>query len=154
MVIEMKKFQFGLEPILKYKNDLLEVSKNEHANAAKKVADQENLIYRLEMEKKQVNQQFNQRKQEGMTIAEAAAFERYNLKQTGVIRTEEKKLDQLKRHEEEKKEKMIEAKKDVLSIEKLKSIREEEYRKECQKENELFIEEFVSNERQRMSSRL
>ena len=41
---------------------------------------------------------------------------------------------------------MIEAKKEMLSIEKLKDIKVEEYKKEVQKQSELFIEEFVSSE--------
>ena len=40
---------------------------------------------------------------------------------------------------------MVEAKKEMLSIEKLKDIKISEYRKEEQKENELFIEEFISS---------
>mgnify|MGYP003378105372 FL=1 len=44
---------------------------------------------------------------------------------------------------------MIEAKKEKLSIEKLKEIKVEQYKKAVQKENELFIEEFVSNAKTR-----
>ena len=40
---------------------------------------------------------------------------------------------------------MVEAKKEMLSIEKLKDIKINEYKKEEQKQNELFIEEFISS---------
>ena len=40
----MKKFSFQLEPVLKYKSDILEVRRNEHSRALKAVVDQENHI--------------------------------------------------------------------------------------------------------------
>ena len=81
-----------------------------------------------------------------MTIAEATIYESFIIKQNKQIKLETSKLDHLRKIEDEKREKMIEAKKEMLSIEKLKDIKVEEYKKEVQKQSELFIEEFVSSE--------
>ena len=45
---KLKKFSFRLEPVLKYKNDRLEVLKNEHAKIVNKIMKQEEKIKELE----------------------------------------------------------------------------------------------------------
>ena len=50
----MKKFSFRLEPVLKYKSDMLEILKNDHADSVKKVTEQNSVIERLKKEE-QVN---------------------------------------------------------------------------------------------------
>ncbi len=145
----MKKFSFRLDPVLKYKNDLMEIIKAEHADAVKKVNVQNDFIKELEYEKNQKVQEFDDKKKNGISIAEAAMYEGYLHKQNYMISLETEKLHQLMKQEDEKREKMVDAKKEILSIEKLKDIKIDEYNKETQKENELFIEEFVSNARVR-----
>lgn len=83
-------------------------------------------------------------------MIEASVYESYLQRQNAVIRTEHKKLKQLQKTEEEKRNIMIEAKKEKLSIEKLREIKVGQYNQAVQKENEMFIEEFVSNSRIRM----
>ena len=69
----------------------------------------------------------------------------YIARQDAVLKREYAVLKTLQKAEAEKREKMIEAKKEKLSIEKLKEIKISQYNKAMQKENEAFIEEFVSN---------
>ena len=145
----MKKFSFQLEPVLKYKGDILELLKNEHSKALKKVVDQEELISQLESEKNKYINEFNIKKQGFISIVEAGIYENYIIKQNAIIKYEYNKLKELENEENRKREKMIEAKKEKLSIEKLKEIQVYNYNKSVQKENELFIEEFVSNSRLR-----
>lgn len=142
----MKKFTFRLEPVLKYKSDILEALKNEYAEAAKNVFEQMEIVNSLKNEEELLVLKFNSRKIEGLTIAEATIYESFIIKQNKQIKLETSKLDHLRKIEDEKREKMIEAKKEMLSIEKLKDIKVEEYKKEVQKQSELFIEEFVSSE--------
>lgn len=146
----MKKFSFQLEPVLKYKSDMLEVRRNEHSRALKDVVDQENHIQELENEKKAFMLEFEEKKKSFITVVEASVYESYLQRQNAVIRTEYKKLQQLQKKEEEKRNIMIEAKKEKLSIEKLREIKVGQYNQAVQKENEMFIEEFVSNSRIRM----
>ncbi len=146
----MKKFSFQLEPVLKYKSDILEVRRNEHSRALKAVVDQENHIQELENEKRAYMLEFEEKKKGFITVIEASVYESYLQRQNAVIRTEHKKLKQLQKTEEEKRNIMIEAKKEKLSIEKLREIKVGQYNQAVQKENEMFIEEFVSNSRIRM----
>ena len=64
----MKKFSFQLEPVLKYKGDILEVLKNEHSMALKDVVEQETVIQNLENEKKAFLFAFNEQKTNAMTV--------------------------------------------------------------------------------------
>lgn len=128
----MKKFSFQLEPVLKYKGDILEVLKNEHSMALKDVVEQETVIQNLENEKKAFLFEFNEKKKNAMTVMEAGIYERYLQKQNAIISSENNKLKELQFKEAKKREKMIEAKKEKLSIEKLKEIKVEQYKKAVQ----------------------
>ena len=141
----MKKFSFHLEPVLKYKGDILEVVKNEHSKALRDVADQEERIKTIENKKKEYIRQFDEKKKKFITVAEAEIYGMYIARQDAVLKREYAVLKTLQKAEAEKREKMIEAKKEKLSIEKLKEIKISQYNKAMQKENEAFIEEFVSN---------
>ena len=141
----MKKFSFHLEPVLKYKGDILEVVKNEHSKALRDVADQEERIKTIENNKKESIRQFDEKKKKFITVAEAEIYGMYIARQDAVLKREYAVLKTLQKAEAEKREKMIEAKKEKLSIEKLKEIKISQYNKAMQKENEAFIEEFVSN---------
>ena len=77
----------------------------------------------------------------------AVNYQNYLTRQNHIIRREYTVLEHIRKEEEKKKEEILEAKKESLSIEKLKEITMEEYRREASKENEMFIEEFVSNSR-------
>ena len=141
----MKKFDFRLEPVLKYKSDLLEVLKSEHAGAVKMVSEQNDVLQNLKNETKSSMLNFDEKKETGITIAEAGLYERYIFKQDQLIKAETAKLNHLMKVESEKRDKVVEAKKEMLTIEKLRDIKISEYKKQVQKENELFIEEFVSS---------
>ena len=59
----MKKFSFRLEPVLKYKSDMLEILKNDHADSVKKVTEQNNVIERLKKEEQVSVSNFDSKKQ-------------------------------------------------------------------------------------------
>lgn len=143
----MKKFNFRLEPVLKYQNDKLEVLKGEHAKILSKIVAQEEKISDLENQRSLFEVEFNNRKLQGITPAQAINYQNYLYSQNVIIKKEYSILDGIKEEESKKREEVLESKKEALSIEKLKEIKVEEYRKEVAKANELFIEEFVSNAR-------
>lgn len=143
----MKKYSFRLEPVLKYKNDKLEIIKNEHAKIISRIVQQEEKIETMEKGRSQFEISFNQKKSNGITPFEAINYENYLEHQTYMIKREYSVLSGIKEEEAEKKEELLEAKKEVLTIEKLKEISMEQYRQAVNKENEMFIEEFVSNSR-------
>lgn len=144
---KLKKFSFRLEPVLKYKNDRLEVLKNEHAKIVNKIMKQEEKIKELENSRRQYEGAFNQKKLQGILPIEAINYQNYLDRQNYIIKREYTVLKKIRDEESEKKDQILEAKKESLSIEKLKEINMEQYRKDVNRENELFIEEFVSNSR-------
>ena len=83
----------------------------------------------------------------GIIPIEAVNYQNYLTRQNAIIKREYGVLDQIREEEERKKEEVLEARKESMVIEKLKELRQEEYRKAESRENELFIEEFVSNSR-------
>lgn len=143
----MKKFSFSLDKVLEYKNQVLGSLQNEHAKILADVLRQENYIELLENQYKDLNFQFNEKKTNGMTVLEAASYEGYFRRLEVQIEEENEKLAELRKEEDEKREEVVEAKKETSSIEKLKEKKVEQYRKETQKVEEQFIEEFVSLQR-------
>ena len=63
------------------------------------------------------------------------------------IKLEYEKLAKLREAEEKKREELVEMKKETASFEKLEEKRLEEYNYLARKEQEVFIEEFVSNKK-------
>ena len=67
----MKKFSFKLEPVLKYKNDRLEMLRNEHAGILRRIRAQEDKIAGLEWERDACAAEFNAKKLSGIEITSA-----------------------------------------------------------------------------------
>ena len=105
----MKKFQFSLETVLEYKQQVLENLQVEHGEILARVRQQEELIERMEADYRALSGEFNQRKSEGITILEAMKYEQY-------LRSSERQLEEayehlrsLRRQEEKKRNEVVEA---------------------------------------------
>lgn len=109
------------------------------------VLTQEEIVAQLEEQNKQVNNELNIKNKQGIMVLEAMGYKVYLKTLESKIKEENRKLNAFKESEEEKKRQMIEAKQEVASLDKLKEKRVEEYRRELQKSEEIFVEEFVSN---------
>jgi len=143
----MKKFKFSLASVLDYKEMVLEEKKRELAEAIKAVIKKEKEIYLLEAERVSVIAEFNQKKVEGMTIIDAFSYELHIRTLQKTIDSKREELCRLREEEERKKAEVVFARQEVLSLEKLKEQRVEEYNKEVMKSEELMIDELVSNRR-------
>ena len=95
----------------------------------------------------EVNEEYRDRKQQGMTIADAVGYDL-------ILRVQEKEIEKAretlalrKSEEESKRNEVIHAKTDKATIEKLKEKKWKLYQKSVQKSEEQFIDEFVSNAR-------
>ena len=143
----MKKFRFSLETVLDYKNQALDALRAEHGAILAQVRAQEQLIEDLETEHRQADDDFTQRKLEGINVLDAMSFEQYLRSLERKLQEEYRKLDRLRRREEDKRAQVVEARKETATIEKLKEHKLEDYRKAVQKAEELQIEEFVSTTR-------
>lgn len=143
----MKKFQFSMESVLRYRQQVLDAVRAEHAIALEHVRRQEEKIESLQNKYNEVNAQYRTRKAEGMTIAEAMGFDTSLQVQEHAIQHAQLVLLGLKQEEEQKREAVVQAKKDSASIEKLKEKKLDSYNKAVQKSEEQFIDEFVSTVR-------
>ncbi len=143
----MKKFFFSLNTVLDYKEQILENLRGEHARAILKVRVCEDEIEALEEEHLTRSSELEERRFQGMTIQKIKTHENY-LELLGIkIKRKYEELELLKIEEQKKREEVIEAKKETQMIGKLKEKKRKEYDAKAQKEEELFIEEFVSTKK-------
>ena len=143
----MKKFRFSLDTVLDYKNQALDALRAEHGAILAQVRAQERVIADLEAEHREADEDFTQRKLEGINVLDALSFEQYLRALERKLQVEYYKLEELRRREERKRDQVVEARKETATIEKLKEHKLEDYRKAEQKDEEQRIEEFVSTTR-------
>ena len=143
----MKKFTFSLESVKGYKEQLLDNLKMEHAAILAEVEDQKSLIRGMEETERLVNEELNEKNSMGILPHEYANYRRYLKVLENDIKLEHEKLLALKRKEEDKRVEVVEMKKETSTLEKLEEKKLEEYNDLALKAQELFIEEFVSNQK-------
>lgn len=142
----MKKFQFTLEKLLDYKDQVLEKEKNDLAylHAEKNSA----LEHKEELEQymKEAQDDFNFRAQKGISPMEMFMFKEYHNTLRLSIEDTTREIEKLEASIEKQTGVVTEASKDVKSLEKLEEKQLEEYNHAAAKENEQFIDEFVSGQ--------
>lgn len=143
----MKKFKFSLDTVLSYKQQVLEALQGEHALALAAVREQEALLERLWQQYRDYNAEYRRRAEEGLLLTEALMYQNGLRAAEREIQLETARLEELRAEEEKRREKVVEAKKDTSSIEKLKEKKLDDYHKAEAKSEEAFIEEFVSTMR-------
>lgn len=141
----MKKFYFALDTVLNYKQQVLDHLQEEHAQIIAERVACERVIDGLEEEQSQCMADWEEKKAGGFTVQEMQTFDRFLTSIRRKIQLEKEKLEEIKAREERKREEVVEARKETASIEKLKEKKRVQYDKEVQKDEERFIEEFVSN---------
>ena len=143
----MKKFRFSLETVLDYKNQALDALRAEHGAILAQVRAQEKVIEDLEADSLVGDADFARRKLEGINVLDAMSCEQYLRSLERKLQEEYRRLERLRKREEEKRSQVVEARKETATIEKLKEHKLEDYRKAEQKDEEQRIEEFVSTTR-------
>ncbi|MBW4844677.1 MAG: flagellar export protein FliJ [Lachnospiraceae bacterium] len=141
----MKKFNFPLNTVLNYKDQVLDNLKNEHAQIVDKVVRQEKKVEDLSDRRRDACARLQAEIGQGITVNMMKEYGTYITFMQQKILTEQGVLQKLHRREEQKREEVVEARKEVVSIEKLKEKKLLQYNKEVLRSEELFIEEFVSN---------
>ena len=143
----MKKFKFALDSVLSYKQQVLDALKGEHAAILVRVREQEDRLEAVWQDYRSYNEEYCQRKAEGISIADAMIYQSGLRALERDIQRETDRLEELRKQEEAKRQEMVEAKIDTSSIEKLKEHKLEDYNKAVQKAEENLIDEFVSSRR-------
>ncbi|QHI71974.1 flagellar export protein FliJ [Aminipila terrae] len=142
----MAKFKFSLKSVEKYRNITLDEAKANYAKAVSDVNKQNELILKIKSELADINRELNYKNSQGITILEHQGYKVYIKILENNIKNEEDKLKGLKKIEHRRRSELIVAKTDVMSIEKLREKRFEEYKKEESKKEALATEEFISNQ--------
>lgn len=140
----MKRFQFSLETVLDYKQQVLSALQTEHALLLGQLRAQEEVLRGLEEQYRTTDTQFSQQKMEGIAMGAALGYERYLRVMEHKIQEELRQLERLKRQEEDKRGQVVAARQDTSSLEKLREKKLESYHKAVQKGEEAMIEEMVS----------
>ena len=143
----MKKFQFSLDTVLDYKQQVLTSLQSEHGAILLRVRQQEEVLEQTEHAHRELNEEFTRRRAEGISIKDALILESGLRVLERDIDREAQKLLALQKQEEKKRDEVIEAKKETSSLEMLRDKKLEQYRKEEAKQDELFIEEIVTTAR-------
>ena len=143
----MKKFQFSLDTVLDYKQQVLTSLQSEHGAILLRVRQQEEVLEQTEHTHRELNEEFTRRRAEGISIKDALMLESGLRVLERDIDREAQKLLALQKQEEKKRDEVIEAKKETSSLEMLRDKKLEQYRKEEAKQDELFIEEIVTTAR-------
>lgn len=143
----MKKFKFALDTVLSYKQQVLGALQGEYAEAMAQVRAQEALLEDCWREYRTCNEEYRERAAEGLAITDALMYQSALRAAELEIQRETKRLEDFQAEAEKRREKMVEAKKETSSIEKLREKKLDAYHKAEAKSEELFIEEFVSSTR-------
>ena len=140
----MKKFQFSLESVLGYKQQVLESLQNEHAILIQKMRQQEERLRQMEESYRAWNEEFRQAEMEGITVAEAMRYESGLRFWEKEIAQQRQTVLQCQQEVEQKRRQVVAARQETASLEKLRDKKQEADRKAVQKGEELFIEEVVA----------
>lgn len=139
----MKKFRFGLDSVLDYRRQLLDSCQSEYARAMDQVRRQEERKADAEARYRSLNQEFREAAAVGITAADALTYEGGLRLLEQEIARETQRLEEYRRTAEEKREKMVHAHIDKTVLERLREKKRQDYDKEVQKSEELFIDELV-----------
>ncbi len=147
----MKKFEFSLQKLLDFREQELEKQKNALAMLQmdlKRIEEaRELLIEKVAEQNEQLERVFTL----GSSANDIAMRKRYIVSLQQEIHLKEQQEAQKKQEIERQLGVVVEATKDVRTLEKLEEKQLEEYNSASRKENELFIEEFVSGKTVRAS---
>ena len=141
----MKRFQFTLDKLYDYKDQVLSKEKNDLADLrssrAKMLDEKEELEYRLRVS----GEEFAEKAAVGMTIMEMTMFKDFHKSLEERIHEKEEEISDMEGQIARQLNVVIEASKDVNSLERLRDKQLEEYNFMAAKAEEQFIEEFVTN---------
>ncbi len=141
----MKRFDFTLGKLLDYKDQVLSKEKNDLAGLRSQKVSLEEEIADLEGKLSLSGEEYSVRAAEGMSVNDIVMFKNFH---TALMRQINEKQTALKRLEEDISHQLavvVQASKDVNSLEKLKEKQLEEYKFNLNKSEERFIEEYVSS---------
>lgn len=140
----MKKFNFSLEKVLQLKNQILKSLKNDLGNLQLQLRLKEDDIQNLKNKFKATDEVYVKKSLVSIQPDEIRFYKDYMDSLVNQIKKHEDEKEIILKKIEKKKQEIINMNIEISSIEKLKEKKLEQYNKDLQKIEELFIEEFVS----------
>ena len=141
----MKKFNFTLQSLKRYNDQVLSGEKSVLGRLRAELAEQQSLLDEKTAEYEQSIIKLNSLVSGGTTAMRLSLHKKYVSSLQQDIYRIKAQMAQKREEIEIQLEKVVEATKEVSKLEKLEEKQLEEYRYAAQKEEELRIEEFVSN---------
>ncbi len=141
----MKKFEFSLNKLKGYKQQVLDREKNDLAHLRKQQQQYMDEKNALEYKLRVSNGEFVERSAAGMTVMQVTMFKGYHQSLSAQIRELEASIAQMEEKVQQQLNVVIEATKEVSSLEKLEDKQLEDYKFKAAKADEQFIAEYVTN---------
>lgn len=143
----MKKFVFSLESVLRYKEETLDMLKNEMAQLQMKIRELEQEILRMKREYSDLNRTLALEMKTGVEPCGIAVYKRYFAELDRQVRKLESQRAAVQRAAAAKQSGIVKMKSDISGLEKLRESQRRDYEAQGRKEQEQMIEEFVSRRR-------
>ncbi len=141
----MKRFEFSLEKLMDYKNQLLTDEKQRLAELRARLDKLNELVAKLKAEYACCNELLNERSRTGLAPMEISQRKAYLNALNERIKLETQQLRMMELKVSEQVSVVVRISQDISALDKLKERQFEEYRMEESREYQLLIEEFVAN---------
>ena len=141
----MKRFEFSLNKLMGYKKQVLDREKNNLAHLRRQQQQYMDEKRALEETLRRSNQEFLEKSAAGMSIIQVTTFKGYHSSLSAQIKELEASIAKMEERVQKQLGVVIEATKEVSSLEKLEDKQLEEYNFKVAKAEEQFIEEYVTN---------
>ena len=139
----MKKFAFSLQKLLDYQQQMFEIELTVLGDMRAVLAAMEEDLENTKAESVQRAVNFRQKAAKGMPAIQMETHKNYMTMLDFTIKQKEQQIQMQIATIERQAEKVLEAKREISTIEKLRERKLEEYNHSVRKAEELFIEEFV-----------
>ncbi len=143
----MKRFRFQLESVLDYKQQVLDELMIELGALQEQVRQQERVRDAARIALTEYTAEYEEKKRGGLPIAEVLKYQsgqEYLIRQ---LEAEEKELAKRRAAAEAKRQEVVQARQETLSLEKLKELRRKEYDAALLKEEERVIDDLTATRR-------
>ena len=142
----MKKFQYNLQSVLEYKQRILDDLKEQYALRMKFVEEKKLEIRNLRAKADALTVEFDEVKKTGAAIEKFLMYSSMIDNLDKQVEIEKEALKILQANADKKKDEVVAANIDVNKFLKLKEKKQMLYKAQEQKDQEAFIDEFVSNQ--------
>jgi len=142
----MKKFQYNLQSVLEYKQRILDDLKEQYALRMKFVEEKKLEIQNLRAKADALTVEFDEVKKTGAAIEKFLMYSSMIDNLDKQVEIEKEALKILQANADKKKDEVVAANIDVNKFVKLKEKKQMLYKAQEQKDQEAFIDEFVSNQ--------